>query len=333
MLILMLVALQPNTSARADSAPVGSFSFKPDPVSGVLLVRCKINSKLEITMALDTGGFMAVSQRVVDELGLPLTPALDQDGKPMRLVFPKTDRPMAVHPDSIQADDCLPWVSGQVIVLDTKTLRSLGSERVDGIVGMNAFGACSALFDFSNRRVTLWYPSTLSSEDLKKAGMEGAVQVPVEAPEMYFHTVVDLGNGKKARILLDTGAVQTGISHAMARELGLTPTRWVTRNSLMGPVRVAIAKIDKLTIGPFHLEDVTVEFPEKDSLSIPPHLGQDVLSQFLLLMDVPNKKLYLKPARKSANVENEPRPVWTSSVLGSSGVSAESRPSVRGCVR
>lgn len=243
---------------------------------------------------------MAVSRWVADELGLPFTPALGKDGKPMPLVFPKLDRPVAVHPDSIQADNCIPWVKGQVIVLDTETVRTLGSERVDGILGMNAFGACSALFDFKKQVVTLWYPSTMSAEDLKKAGMEGAIELPVEAPDMYFNTSVGVGPGKELKVLIDTGAVQTGITFAMARELGLTATAHKTKSSLIGPVKFSTATLPKLSIGPFEVENLSVEYPESDKLGIPAHLGLDVLSRFRLLIDVPNSRMFLKPVEKSA---------------------------------
>jgi predicted aspartyl protease len=280
--------------AQAQDRITGTFSFTQDR-TGAHLVRCRLNDRLDVVMILDTGtGTMAISERIVKALGLTPIPAVDANGKPVLGTFPKTGQLRRVTLERLVVGGPEPFLKAPAYVWDTKTLDALTGKQVDGIIGLQVFGYTSLMFDFQKRQAKFWYPSTLTEEDLRTAGMEGAVAVPLDEPNMLVTVVAEFGGGKKETLVVDTGAVRTGISLSMARELGLVPRSRRETVTLAGKVKVAIAVVPEMTLGGLSLQNVEVEYPEAGQLEVPPSLGQDILSRYRVLIDVPNKKMLLK---------------------------------------
>jgi Tfp pilus assembly protein PilF len=108
-------------------------------------------------------------------------------------------------------------------------------------------------------------------------------------------------NGVTSRLLLDTGADGILITKKTA-EKGHVTKIFDTRIAGFGdkkPARGYVGHADVLVIGDMEFHDCTVEVIEKGSMSDEGILGPDTFSDFLVDMDMPNKKLRLSelPAR------------------------------------
>ena len=300
-LVLFIATAYPLAiTSRTDlTAPVGSFAIHPARQGGVFLVHCNINGKRKVSMVLDTGsGNISVSNSIVKQLGLTPSPLHDSSGKPIVSGSSTGGTIPAVELESIQADDCLPFVKGQAKVIEDRLLRSISADHVDGILGQGAFGSTSLMIDFQEQRVSLWYPSKLTEEDLAASGMANAREIPADVRNLVFYVQAELSDGVVEKMAIDTGASRTGISAATARRLGLSPVSTSIRKSAQGDIKVATAMIPSLHVMGLTLENIPIEYPLDDTINLPEHLGLDVLVRLTILMDIPNKKLRVKTVIK-----------------------------------
>jgi predicted aspartyl protease len=99
-------------------------------------------------------------------------------------------------------------------------------------------------------------------------------------------------------LIIDTGAYATGISAGFARELGLSPSSKRTVTTAYEKVKMSTSRIDKATLGGIAVENLMVEYPEGGQFEIRPHLGRDILIRYRILIDIPNKKMLVKLAKK-----------------------------------
>jgi clan AA aspartic protease (TIGR02281 family) len=101
-----------------------------------------------------------------------------------------------------------------------------------------------------------------------------------------------------ARLILDTGASQTILSHNLVRKLGMTTdtgTASVTLNTMGGPVQAEMIQLGAIRVGeaevhnlPVAVYDLPEHLPGVDGL-----LGLTFLHWFLMTLDIQKNELHL----------------------------------------
>ncbi|MCP3056991.1 retropepsin-like aspartic protease family protein [Aurantimonas marianensis] len=88
-------------------------------------------------------------------------------------------------------------------------------------------------------------------------------------------------NGRPVPVLVDTGATFVAIDEATARQLGIVPARTDYRHTVQtanGETRAALARIDRLQLGPIELRDVEALVTRDGTLPVT-LLGMSFLSR------------------------------------------------------
>jgi predicted aspartyl protease len=104
-------------------------------------------------------------------------------------------------------------------------------------------------------------------------------------------------DGKKRRMQIDTGASGITLSPGAARGLGLKP-EYQTRTGGVGDegeVGSYLTHVASIQIGDVQLSDCMVEVLQKSKLDVDGLIGMDVFRKWLVTLDYPNAKLFLKP--------------------------------------
>lgn len=273
------------------------FTYEKDP-QGPYVVHASINESPPITMWLDTGtSSIILTGAFVHRLGLTMRAPIGSDGQPIQPGFHKINWLGIVRLTNIRiGDDCL-FQGPEALVMEQSVLRRAMNSPIDGILGMQLFSRASALFDFQRQSVRIYYPPTLSQSEMEEAGMRGAVEIPIEVRDYTVYAMLTFPGERTEQLLIDTGAPQTSISTALARHLGLKPMTHRESGSLSGIRKVTVSRIPSVRIGALEVPDFPVEYMEDEKRQYRPVLGEDVLSRFRILIDVPGRKMYLKPVR------------------------------------
>ncbi len=157
-------------------------------------------------------------------------------------------------------------------------------------------------FDFLKRQITLFYPSPLTGDELRSVGMDDALALPVTdiaGGGFEFACPVVMANGAnrvQENLVVDTGAAGTLISEDTARQLKLQP---ISDNhyspTLFGNIVVRQTYLPTLFLGGLSVSNLPIPYTPDISEAFGTHIGLDVLSQFRVLLDYKQKKMYLKP--------------------------------------
>jgi len=194
--------------------------------------------------------------------------------------------------------DLLFFVDAQVTDTGSKT----GWEY--GLLGGNFLADYVVEIDFPARRVRLLDPKQYAVPPATSAPAEAVVSLSVVGQRPGVEVTL---NGKNFVVMLDTGAPWTAvISGDIARSAEIASERidGLEAGTVYGPMQVELAEIAKLAMGPFEFANVPLLVAPKgwynaafagDSV-----LGYDLLSQFVLRLDYPNQRLWLRrdPAAK-----------------------------------
>ena len=128
------------------------------------------------------------------------------------------------------------------------------------------------------------------------------VTVPVYRAGRSLVVIARLNGERDARLIVDTGAEITVLSHEIVRDLGIVPTsssRTITLNTVGGTVRADMVRVDQVTVGGLEVRHVTAavhDLPEAPS-GVEGLLGLSFLEHFLVTLDAREGKLYLSPRR------------------------------------
>jgi clan AA aspartic protease (TIGR02281 family) len=131
------------------------------------------------------------------------------------------------------------------------------------------------------------------------ADQQNQVTVPVKRAGRSLTVQARLNGTHSARLIVDTGADITILSHEVARDLGVTPTSsspTVTLNTVGGSVRADVVRLGTIAVGSAEVRNVPVAVhtlpdapPEVDGL-----LGLTFLDKFLVTLDAQKGELHLK---------------------------------------
>ena len=264
------------------------------PKLPLILVPTFVNGQGPFDFILDTGNAAPVplllSQRLAHTLGVKTA----ETGLPGTFaVGPGQAKVFSGEVQSVGLGDL---TLGSSPVGVTEVLDNLG-----GRIGVNLDGnvGYSFLKDF---RLTIDYPGTVLRLD--RTGEAGAAAVG-EAKPVAFHlgakkplivlSVLVNGKGPYA-FALDTGASSSGVSPALASELGLANRGKLSMMGGAGTIGGFVSSIDSMQIGETRIAALTVvvadffaPLSEVVGLPIVGVIGHNVLKQFRVTIDYPGQ--------------------------------------------
>ncbi len=128
----------------------------------------------------------------------------------------------------------------------------------------------------------------------------GPVAAPLERVGRSLVVQVRLNGTRQAKLILDTGADITILSHAVALDLGLVPTAsspTITLNTVGGTVRADVVVVETMALG--GAEAKAIQAAIHDLPDAPPGvdglLGLTFLDKFLVTVDSQKGELHLQP--------------------------------------
>jgi clan AA aspartic protease (TIGR02281 family) len=140
--------------------------------------------------------------------------------------------------------------------------------------------------------------SSLNPAQSDPQNVVSQVIVPVHRAGRSLTVRAKLNGTHEARLIVDTGADITILSHKVALDLGITPsasTPTVTLNTVGGSVRADLIRLSTLAVGTAEVRNVSVAVhtlpdapPEVDGL-----LGLTFLDKFLVTLDAQKGELHL----------------------------------------
>ncbi len=280
---------------------------------GQIIVQVRLSGGLTGTFVLDTGTSSTyVTDTLAAKMGLSPAPAVGTDGKPILL----NDKQAQMVTVPLLQMSNFRLLNSPCLVLSQKSLPPLFGQPLDGILGAGVLTIYPMYFDFLKRQITLFSPSPLTVDELRSIGMEDALTLPVadltSNNRFAFACPVVMANGAnrvQENLLVDTGAGGTLISEDTARQLKLQPIS-DNRNSptFFGNIVVRQTDLPTLSLGSLSVNNLRLRYTQGLSASFPTHIGLDVLSQFRVLLDYKQKKMYLKPLSALAPVKGQTTP-------------------------
>jgi len=126
------------------------------------------------------------------------------------------------------------------------------------------------------------------------------VAVPVTRAGRSLVVQAKLNGSREAKLIVDTGAEITVLSHAAALDAGLLPSQTiatVTLNTAGGSVRADVFRVGSVSLGAAEARNVTAavhDLPDAPA-GVEGLLGLTFLDQFLVTVDTQKGELQLKP--------------------------------------
>jgi predicted aspartyl protease len=298
--LVLLTMLAPPGLTQTTQVRFNSFAYIPDKIGGRPLVRVTMDRGITATFLIDTGASISlISPELMQRLGLTPKPWLDNDnlpvtlsGKPAWYVQPK-EFFLGLQPLNVR-----------MVVAEGKQLSASLLDATDGIIGSNILEQFAVLFDFQQRRITMYVGGKLTNEELEQAGMQKAIVVPrVNRDRGVFSIAGAVTTRVQADFEVDTGSDETCIASAMVRQLKLKPNAPPhLRSAFVGIYSEETALLAGLAFGDhgeLALHNVQVSYPQKSDQSDQPYLlGMNWLSEFRLLLDYPQERAYFLPLPK-----------------------------------
>jgi predicted aspartyl protease len=183
-----------------------------------------------------------------------------------------------------------------------------------GLLGGDFLSQYVVELDFSGRSVRFLDPKKYAVPASASAPDEAVLDLEIVSNRPAVR--VSLG-ARDALLLLDTGAPPSLLlSGASAREAGIAsaPVPGLALEGILGPVAAELGEVARLEIGPFAFEKIAaVVAPQglyNQGFSGDSILGYDLLAQFLVRIDYPRQRLWLRrdPAAKPLTDPRRPEP-------------------------
>ncbi|PZR71328.1 MAG: hypothetical protein DLM73_16140 [Chthoniobacterales bacterium] len=267
-----------------------------------LLVRAEINGKMAL-LGVDSGApvsAIALNRRAY----FGMAPNSTRSGIPSRLSINGAFNPVAIaHNLRLGA---LNLVDEPMVVVDLGGLRhSTKRDEIDGILGADILFPTRALLDCQRQvlilKINPSVPGTIPGFNFR--GYRG---IPMHVSEGFNLYVDGSVNGKKAKLMVDTGAFATLLHTPFVRrmKIPLRDTPFSTSGVNLKQRGVQVATISRFSIGSMDMSSNDVGVINLEGLihgglldSTPPVaglLGSEILRRYHGIIDFGTKTLYLK---------------------------------------
>ncbi len=178
--------------------------------------------------------------------------------------------------------------------------RKMGT-RIHGLLNMKAFEEYIIAIDYDQRQLILYQPGFFNQH----MDLDGytSFRLDIGGIPCIMATIETLKNGARpVKLMLDTGA-----GHALT--LDTLPEDSIAEGcregylgfGINGNIKGKVGRLKGMDIGPYHLQDVPVFYP--DPLAVLPgragwepngSLGAELLRRFNLIIDYPGNKLHMQ---------------------------------------
>jgi len=218
------------------------------PLFGLPTVTGKIGGR-SVRLLIDTGSqFCLLRAEVVEELGLPVGPAL----RLSLLGKESTTLTTCVHNltlGSVRAKH-LPFVVSPGHL--EQRLFGITIDRVDGVLGMPFLRRLVTTLDFPRRRVRFSDPAV----SMPPSG-RSVLAVPLAfLSDGRLCTAVNFGSERQYLFLLDTAARRCVLRNSVAEDLALTREGTVRLVSLGVSIKASFTTVPMLRVGPLRFSNV-----------------------------------------------------------------------------
>lgn len=183
------------------------------------------------------------------------------------------------------------------------SLKPILGDYADGILGMSELDGKVIAIDYAKQKVGFW-------DSMEISDTKGYTLIPIryEGTRIFVPIKVTVDDGKviEGEGLMDLGSGNSvTLTSVVAEQYGLKNiTPLIHFNSLHGGIGGESSscdfRADHVTIGPFVLNGVTMDFSNNTggSLSSKEYIGivgNDIWERFDMIVDLSRQKLYLKP--------------------------------------
>jgi predicted aspartyl protease len=267
-----------------------------------LLVRAEINGKPAL-LGVDTGApvsAVALHRRAY----YGLTPTTPKSGIPTRLSINGAFNSVAIARNLRLG--ALNLVDEPVVLVDLGGMRrSSKRDEIDGILGADILFPTKALVDCQRQLLILKINPSVPGK-IPGFDMTGFRRIPMHVSDGFNLYVDGSVNGKKARLMVDTGAFATLLHSRFVRQMKIPmrDTPFSSSGVNLKQRGVHMATITRLSIGSMNLERKDVGVIDLEGLihggllnASPPVaglLGSEILRRHHGIIDFGTKSLYLK---------------------------------------
>jgi clan AA aspartic protease (TIGR02281 family) len=131
------------------------------------------------------------------------------------------------------------------------------------------------------------------------APVAGSITIPLAKVGRSLVVRARLNGARDARLIVDTGAEITVLSHAVALDAGLLPSQTVatvTLNTVGGSVRADVFRVGSVSLGEAEVRNVTAAIHDLSDApdGIDGLLGLTFLDKFLVTLDTQKGELHLR---------------------------------------
>jgi predicted aspartyl protease len=283
--------------AAAKTCYTFPFEYAP-PLQPFLIVKAKIGDSEPLDFMLDTGssGFSVyVAPSVVARLGLRHR---DTSKKSTETGTESNFRPIEDFSFTLvgkTADDDAIIEAESAVTSKQSILGEYPSTRgLAGIISVSLFENLVGQLDFSKRELRISEDANLLSKNRSVANV-----LPITFNRNGQPTVqISYPNNRTEQHLLDTGASGMSVSESLSNDL---KTGKFYRGSLLtagGLQEGSQFVLSSIKVGNISIENVVCsQTSAKSGTKSNPKLGVDVLSLFIVTIDIANSRLILEPRR------------------------------------
>jgi len=299
--LVLPIAVAPQSGA----ASAGALQYEALPLirsaQNHLLVRAYINGKPAL-LGVDSGApvsAVAINRRA----HFGLSPITGKSAIPHRLSINGAFNSVSIA-RSLRLG-ALNLVDEPMVLVDLGGLRRSKRDQIDGIIGADILFPTRALLDCQRQLLILKInpsvPGTIPGFDFR-----GFRRIPMHVSDGFNLYVDGSVNGKKARLMVDTGAFATLLHSRFVRQMKIPmrDTPFSSSGVNLKQRGVQMATITKLSIGTMDLERKDVGVINLEGLihgglldASPPVaglLGSEILRRHHAIIDFGTKSLYLK---------------------------------------
>lgn len=290
---------------KGESGPQSFFRINYTPlrsgsnVLGQPLVQVVLNGRENTTFLVDTGSSASfISTDLAKRLGLHSEPAIAKDGKS---IYWNNKQAKEVTIDRLTTGTAA-FDNVKLVVADTRTFTATAIKSsagsYDGIIGIDMLDHFAVLLNFKQHEIRLYPPSHILQAQLVQMGLPEAYTLPMSKHELrWFVSAEFINDGRSFNtdILLDIGSDSTYISEQLGQKLHLRASHPLISSNVYGSQSDTESIVDEIHFGPLTLThfSIVVHPPSQAGDDI---LGLDILSQYLVLLNFPERQMRLQSA-------------------------------------
>lgn len=314
--VLLAAAMLACPHAGADGKPAHSMvaqTFEPARNNGTPLVQVRFSNTLVGTFIVDTGEIESViTEPFARKAGFKLVE--DENSLAIGLHHVRL-----VQPPEIKIEN-LTVVSPSFRVVSQDFIPAFDGRLVDGILGGNLLSQFALRIDYPAHEIDWITPGNLDAKSAAELGFtpQSRIELGQERSDWvtlkinHYSVHADFQNGDSAAsedMFIDTGSPSTLIAAELGDKLHLRSLAAEDVKILDRPAALYHqSSIAKMQVGQSSFADVAVLAAQRKDTDIPSILGENVLSDCVVLLDFGPHRFYLKPVLPPAK-DDSPAPL------------------------